>query len=535
MKQKRERVRGALVGACGAERMRARLGKVLLYGSGLSAGGTLLYSAHKSGYDPNNIGYIRFGRAALAVGRIGLDYRRSLFSTAYENPDLYDAAKKDCHQRSADKLLKLCSVNGGVFVKVGQHIGALDYLLPDEYVQTMRVLHHNAPSMPLDDIYEVLREELGQEPADLFVTFDEEPLGTASLAQVHKATLQNGDVVAVKVQHKFVKKHSFVDIYTMDFLVRTVKFFFPQFEFMWLADEMKKNVPLELSFVQEAKNAEKVAKIMSCYDWLRVPRIEWSYTTDRVLVMEYCSGAHINDVKSLREQGIDLYDVSRKFGEMYSKMIFDDGYVHCDPHPGNVLVRKNAAGKTEIVLLDHGLYTQLSSQFRYTYAEFWQAIIKRDVEAIRSAATTLGVGELYGLFACMVTARSWNAIQRGMEVSQRNSSEADEIKQNAARYMKEITAVLAYVNRQMILIFKTNDLLRNIESVLGTSNSMASFIQMSRTCLRVLQERKLRECHSWAARLRVKLWGSLEQLKISCYQFYLTLYWSRLWVRLGLR
>ena len=74
--------------------------------------------------------------------------------------------------------------------------------------------------------------------------------------------MQDGTVVAVKVQHKFVKRHSFVDVYTMDFLVRTVKFFFPQFEFMWLAEEMKKNVPLELSFVQEAKNAEKVAQIM---------------------------------------------------------------------------------------------------------------------------------------------------------------------------------------------------------------------------------------------------------------------------------
>jgi aarF domain-containing kinase len=82
------------------------------------------------------------------------------------------------------------------------------------------------------------------------------------MIQVHRATMKNGNVVAVKVQHKFVKKHSFVDIYTMDFLVRSVKFFFPQFEFMWLAEEMKKNMPLELAFTQEAKNAEKVAKIM---------------------------------------------------------------------------------------------------------------------------------------------------------------------------------------------------------------------------------------------------------------------------------
>jgi aarF domain-containing kinase len=190
--------------------MCVRIGKVLLYGSGLATGGALLYTAHKSGYDPNNIGYIRFGRAALTVGRIGLDYRKSLFSSTYEDPSQYEAAKKECHQRSADRLLKLCSVNGGVFIKVGQHIGALDYLLPDEYVQTMRVLHHDAPSMPLQDIYEVLREELGKEPSELFDNFEEEPLGTASLAQVHRATMKNGNVVAVKVQHKFVKKHSFV-------------------------------------------------------------------------------------------------------------------------------------------------------------------------------------------------------------------------------------------------------------------------------------------------------------------------------------
>ena len=82
----------------------------------------------------------------------------------------------------------------------------------------------------------MIREDLGSDPNELFRDFVEEPLGTASLAQVHKAKLQDGREVAVKVQHRFVKNHSFVDIYTMDFLVHTVKFFFPQFEFMWLAE-----------------------------------------------------------------------------------------------------------------------------------------------------------------------------------------------------------------------------------------------------------------------------------------------------------
>merc|ERR1712111_202382 len=100
--------------------------------------------------------------------------------------------------------------------------------------------HNRAPQMKLRDVYQVIRDDLGRDAEDMFDDFDEEPLGTASLAQVHKALLKDsGQEVAIKVQHRFVKNHSFVDIYTMDFLVHTVKFFFPQFEFMWLAEEMR--------------------------------------------------------------------------------------------------------------------------------------------------------------------------------------------------------------------------------------------------------------------------------------------------------
>ena len=112
------------------------------------------------------------------------------------------------------------------------------------------------------------------------------------------------------------------------------------YSFMWLANEMKINMPLELDFTQEARNAEKVTRIFRDFDWLKVPEIFWEHTTSRVLVMEYCTGCHINDVQSLRRQNVDVYDVSNKIGQMYSKMIFDDGYVHCDPHPGNVLVSR---------------------------------------------------------------------------------------------------------------------------------------------------------------------------------------------------
>ena len=181
--------------------------------------------------------------------------------------------------------------------------------------------------------------------------------------------------------------------------------------------------------------------------WLKIPVIHWPLTTDRVLVMEYCPGGHVNDVAWLNSQNIDVHDVSRKIGELYSRMIFGEGYVHCDPHPGNVLVQKTASGQTQIVLLDHGLYTQLSNQFRYDYADFWSAIINRNVPAIKTSADKLGVGSLFGLFACMVTGRSWTSIQQGVDVAERSAGESAEIKANAAKYLKEITDVLAFVNR----------------------------------------------------------------------------------------
>lgn len=510
------------------------VGRFLLYSV---TGGSSLYFGQKfykdGRIDANNIGVVRFGRAAWTVGRIGADYKLSLFSSSspLSGTKEYEALKHDVHLKSANRLLQLCNANGGCFTKVGQHIGALDYLLPEEYVSTMKVLHSQAPKMELDDIYAVLKEELKIEDVEnVFEEFDEKPLGTASLAQVHRVKVkETGEEGALKVQHRYVKSHSFVDIHTMDFLVRVVNYCFPQFEFMWLADEMRKNLPLELNFLQEGRNAEKIANLLSHLSYLRVPKIHWSLSSERVLFMEYIEGGHVDDVDYMKANNINLNSVSKYISEMYADMIFHTGYVHCDPHPGNVLVKKNEiTGKDQIILLDHGLYTQLTNDFRYNYAQFWDSILRADLEGIKKSADSLGVGKLYGLFACMVTGRSWGSIQKGIDKAEKNSAESQEIKENAARYIKEIADVLAFVNRQMILIFKTNDLLRNIEFTLGTQSNMTSFVQMSRACMKVLRAEERRNCQGKWCLIKNSIGGQLDQLKISFYQFFLILWWSRL-------
>lgn len=194
------------------------------------------------------------------------------------------------------------------------------------------------------------------QPNELFDTFDDEPLGTASLAQVHRATLKNGQEVAVKVQHPYVLGNSKVDMKTMEYLCKIMSIVFPDFKMQWLVEESKKNLPIELDFLNEGRNAEKVADMFKDIKWLKVPKIFWDISSKRVLVMEYVTGGQVNDLEYIQSNKIDTFDIANKIGQLYSNMIFINGFVHSDPHPGNILVRKTKKGDTQLILLDHGLY-----------------------------------------------------------------------------------------------------------------------------------------------------------------------------------
>lgn len=492
---------------------------------GLLGVGSGLATYHIDELETAGIGALRFGRAAVTVIKIVTDYRSSLYSGSITpGTEEYNDVKSQTHLRAAKKLLDLCCVNGGAFVKVGQHLGSLEYLLPQEYVNTMKVLHSKAPESPLEEIKGVLQEELNCKPEDLFVEFEPRPLGAASLAQVHRARLKDGREVAVKVQHPSVKAHSKVDMKGMEALVQAVSLVFPEFDFSWLVEEMKKNLPKELNFTMEAHNAERVAAQFSHLPWLKIPKIEWPLTTERVLTMEFCEGGQVNDRAYMVAHGIDTHDVSKKIGSLYSEMIFVNGYVHCDPHPGNVLVQAGKGKDTQIVLLDHGLYTKLTNDFRLTYSKLWLSILNADLEAIQHHGNQLGVGELYGLFACMVTGRSWNSISQGIDKKARTAQEQDEIKADAAKYFPEISAVLSRVPRQMLLIFKTNDLLRGIEFSLDTHRSMSSFITMSRCCVHSLFAQRRSLCDgSRLCQARVGMAEAWAQFRISLYTVYLYL------------
>nr|CAG4640769.1 EOG090X047B [Eulimnadia texana] len=496
--------------------------KLVLY-TGL-AGTAALAAYGQNEIHDSLVGAIRFGRAAVTVSQIAFDYNRTLY-TSKLNPEstAYENERSKVHLRSAEKLLELCRANGGAFIKVGQHLGALDYLLPPEYVRTMRVLHSQAPSSPFSDVLSVIREDLQKEPTEVFTSIDPVPLGTASLAQVHKATLMDGNTVAVKVQHPLVKTYSNVDMKCMEILARAVAWFFPDFKLMWLVEETKRNLPCELDFTMEGKNAEQAAKLLQHLDWLHVPKVHWDLTTSRVLTMEFCDGLEVGSLAQTTDPVLasKKTEVAKRITQLFAEMIFENGYVHCDPHPGNVKVQLDERGSLVLHLLDHGLYTKLSTEFRETYAKLWMSIIRSNVDDIQHYAGKLGVGELFGLFACMLTARSWNAILSGIDKNQISANEEQEIKNDASKYLIEITEVLHRVPREMLLIFKTNDLLRGLDYMLGVKSSASTFVTMSRSCAKATLHRQLEQCSSNWCRIRAKFSYYISQLRITAYQIYL--------------
>lgn len=491
--------------------------------------GGSLATLHYNEWDVSTFGVVRFGRTALTVGAVGLDYKVSLRGWRSLPEEESNAKWSQVHERSAKKLLNLCSKNGGVFIKVGQHIGAMDYVVPPEYTSTLKVLHSRAPKASLDDVRQVVKEDLGEDLETLFSDFEENPRGTASLAQVHRAVLrETGEVVAVKVQHKRVKKHSLVDMATMDLLVRMVAKIFPEFSFLWLADEMKRNLPLELDFIHEGKNAEKVSRILTPrLPWLKVPKIDWALSTSRVLTMEFLEGGEVTDKEYVAQNKLNPRVISDRISTLYSEMIFVEGFVHCDPHPGNILVRDlNNSGNPEICLLDHGLYTTLPDKFRLNYSNLWIAIINADEEGIKRQAYELGVGDLYPILACILTSKPWAKLKAGLTRPVKSSSakeEKEQLRQYAVQYFPQITNILARVNREMLLVLKTSDLLRGIENSLGTRGERQSLIKMSRYCIRSVFDDEISKGRSFITRMNLSLMKNWLLLKLCLYHWYLRL------------
>jgi ubiquinone biosynthesis protein len=249
---------------------------------------------------------------------------------------------------------------GPTFVKMGQIMSTRPFLIPVELIIELAKLQDHVASFAYEDVEKIIEAELGQPIDQLFSSFSREPIASASLSQVHRATTHSGADVAVKVQRPQVRQVMEKDLSILRDLAILLDRYIPEarpFDPVAMVEEIWKSAKQETDFTFEARNLEILTRNFADDDRIFLPQIFWDLTSSRVLTLEFIDGIKISEVERLKEAGLDPKAVTRVGGQLLAKQIFEHGFFHADPHPGNLFVLKG----NRIAPVDFGMMGKLSS------------------------------------------------------------------------------------------------------------------------------------------------------------------------------
>ncbi|EGP82947.1 unnamed protein product [Zymoseptoria tritici ST99CH_3D1] len=462
----------------------------------------------------------RCGRVGVCLALNIRDYIKILKRADWDDPQ-YEKDLSVVHKRCAERTLKVMEKNGSIFIKLGQHLTSLNYLLPSEWCETFIPLQDKCPVSSYSSIEAMVKKDTGKSLEDYFSEFPAEPIGAASLAQVHLARVrETGERVAVKVQHPSLDEWASLDMWLTRFSFQALKYWFPEYDLTWLSEELEVSLPMELDFREEAKNARRTKEYFSHLPShpLIVPSVLWAER--RLLVMEYITGHRPDDLEYLDANDISRDEVSAALARIFNEMIFgNNAPLHCDPHGGNMAIRLNPSRKGrqnfDIILYDHGLYRDIPLHLRRAYAHMWLAVLDTDIPEMRKYAYEIaGIGDDdFPIFASAITGRDFSVVTSNI-VSDRNSPDeqrniSDALGQDL---IEKLVGLLARVPRVILLILKTNDLTRSLDENLHTTQGpMRSFMILAKYAAHCVWEERVEE---------VRKMGSL--------------WWPGNWARLGM-
>lgn len=274
---------------------------------------------------------------------------------------------------------------GPIYVKFGQQLSTRRDMLPDDVALELAQLQDQVPPFPGSMAREITERSLGKKIEEIFRDFDETPLASASVAQVHAATMQDGREMIVKVIRPGIKKVISRDLGIINILAETLERYSRDARRLKpssVVDEFEKTLFNELDLMREAASASQLRRNFSDSEVLYVPEVVWELTSRDVMVMERVSGIPVSDVAALEQAGVDLKWLAERGVEIFFTQVFRDSFFHADMHPGNIFVQPQPDGHARIMMVDFGIMSSLSEYDQRYLADNFLAFLKRDYRRV---------------------------------------------------------------------------------------------------------------------------------------------------------
>jgi ubiquinone biosynthesis protein len=289
----------------------------------------------------------------------------------------------------ATRIREIIQELGTTYIKFGQWLSVRPDFVPPDVIHELEKLQDRLPPISFATVTRVVERELGRPLRQVFAEFDRYPVSTASIAQVHRAVLVTGEEVAVKVQRPGLKQLISDDLLVIRSLTDWAIKHYPYLAFHRPDDliaSFRVTLMEELEFTTEARNQERIAENFKGNRWLRIPKVYWSHTTDRLLVMEFLPGFKLTTPELFAEWGLDRKLLARRLSRCMYRQIFEHGFFHADPHPGNILFMKD----NQVGLVDFGIVARHSDDLRSRFLDWFYAVVYRDLDLFEE--TFLAVG-----------------------------------------------------------------------------------------------------------------------------------------------
>jgi ubiquinone biosynthesis protein len=376
-----------------------------------------------------------------------------------------DAIWQAEHRKQSVRIAAAVTRLRGMLIKSGQYLSARPDILPEPYIEALAGLQDAVPPKPYRLIAGQIEKELGAPVKALFATFDRVPVASASLAQVHHATLRDGREVAVKVLYPDIEGIVRSDIFSLGVIVNIVGRIWPRYDFRVIYREAKRLVPIELDLHHEAENLQHIASDLSHRNDLVVPALVPALSRARVLTMQFVRGIKVNDIAGLRAAGLRPPAVAERVVDIFGDQVLEHGFFHGDPHPGNIFVLADG----RIALLDFGQALRLPEEVRRGFALLSRSASARDPAGMIRAIQMVGVALDENDMASYVRMAS-QTLGLATAPADEPEDEGAAVNVRMARGFRGIS--LDGMTGEALFVFRVQGLLRGLRAHLGAPGNI---------------------------------------------------------------